>query len=224
MPAIKYSIVGSDYIGAFVVSTDKYAFIGGDVPDKKVSEVEEVLRVKAIRTSIMGSDLIGIFAKANSKGIIFPATTSDIEIEAIKSMGLGINIGVLDTDMNALGNNILVNDKIAFINPDYNISNARIIEDVFDVETARITTGSFKTLGANNLLTNRGLVVNNNITDEEKDMIDSMTGFKSVRSTANFGSLSVGLAATANSNGVISGESTTGYELERIRQGLDIED
>ncbi len=224
MPAIKYSIIGSDYIGAFVVSTDKYVFIGGNAPDKKVSAIEEALGVRAIRTSVMGSDLVGIFAKANSNGIIFPSTVSDLEIKAIKELGLGINIGILDTDMNALGNNILVNDKIAFINQDYNISNARIIEDVFGVETARIVTGNFKTIGANNLLTNKGLIVNNNTTDEEKDIIDSMTGFKSVRSTANFGSLSIGLAATANSNGVIAGESTTGYELERIRQGLDIED
>jgi translation initiation factor 6 len=224
MSAIKYIIRGSDYIGAFASVTDKYAFIGFGLTKSNEEVIEDTLKVKIVNTSMMGSDLIGIFSKANSKGILFPSMISNYEIDALKKLKLDFNIGILDTDLNAIGNNILLNDNIAFINPDYSIPNAKIIEDVFDVEVVRLSTGEFKTVGANNLLTNKGLIVNNDISDEDKDKVDSITGFNSIRSTANYGSLSVGLSAIANSKGIIAGEATTGFELERLRQGLDIED
>lgn len=224
MSAIRYNIGGSDYVGAFSTSTDKYIFVGVGLPNNNLDLLKDELKGQIISFSIMGSDLIGLFSKANKNGILLPATTLDYEINKLKDMKLGINIGLIDTDLNAIGNNILVNDKIALINPDYGIKDIKLIEDVFDVEVIKTTIGNFKTLGANNLMTNKGMVINNDINDEDKESIDSITGFDSVRSTANFGSLGVGISVIANSYGIVSGEKTTGYELERLRQGLEIDD
>ena len=41
--------------------------------------------------------------------------------------------------------------------------------------------------------------------------------------TANTGSLSIGLAVIANSKGVVIGNSTTGFEIVRIVNGLNLE-
>jgi translation initiation factor 6 len=70
-------------------------------------------------------------------------------------------------------------------------------------------------------MTNKGFVVSNRITDADKERLDGLSGFESTRTTANTGSLYVGLAAVANSKGVVVGESTTGYELQRIVDGLE---
>jgi translation initiation factor 6 (eIF-6) len=40
-------------------------------------------------------------------------------------------------------------------------------------------------------------------------------------STANTGSPAIGLSAVANSKGIIVGESTTGYELNRMLESLE---
>jgi translation initiation factor 6 len=94
---------------------------------------------------------------------------------------------------------------------------------VLGVETIPMDIGGFKTVGANNILTNKGFVINNRATDREKDEIDRLIGFKSERTTANTGSLSIGLSAVGNSTGVVAGENTTGYELNRIVNALNVE-
>ena len=81
--------------------------------------------------------------------------------------------------------------------------------------------GGFRTVGANNILTNSGLVINNRATDLEQKEWEGMTGFKTIRTTANTGGLAVGLSVVVNSKGVVAGESTTGFELNRIIQGLE---
>jgi translation initiation factor 6 len=81
--------------------------------------------------------------------------------------------------------------------------------------------GGFRTVGANNILTNVGLVINNRATDLEQKEWEKLTGFGTIRTTANTGALAVGLAVVANSKGVVAGEETTGFELNRIVQGLE---
>ena len=81
--------------------------------------------------------------------------------------------------------------------------------------------GGYKTVGANNILTNKGLVINNKATDLEQKEWEEKTGFKTIRTTANTGSLAIGLSVVANTKGVVAGESTTGFELNRIIQGLE---
>lgn len=221
MEAAKCRIMGSDYVGVFATATDKYLFACPAINQHNRQMVSEKLGAKCIELRLSGSDLVGLFSKANSNGIILSNLTLDQEVEALKMHNLGISIGVIESDLNALGSNVLANDKIAIINPDYSHKDAKDIQDILDVEVVRAHIDGFKTVGANNILTNRGIVINNKATDEEKAEWDKMTGFGSVRSTANTGTLSVGLSVIANSNGVIAGDGTTGYELARIIDALE---
>ena len=145
----------------------------------------------------------------------------DEEVEALKGMNLGINIGVIDSDLNAVGSNVLANDRIAIVNSDYDPKAMKQIGDTLGVEVIKAKIGGFRTVGANNILTNRGLVVSNRSTDLEKEKIEGMSGLRSERTTANTGSLYIGLSVIANSKAVVAGEDTTGYELQRIMEGLD---
>ncbi len=223
MSAAKFRVVGSDYVGAFATASDGHAFVGSELGPKARSIIAENLGVDVTGLTIFGSGLVGMLARANSNGIIMSNLIDDRELDALKSAGLGINIGVIESGLNAVGNNVLANDRIAIVNPDYDAASEAVIRDTLGVEVVKAAIGGFKTVGANNILTNRGIVINNRGTDEDQERVDSLVGMKSVRSTANTGFLSIGIAAVSNSNGMVVGEATTGYEMARIMDGLGID-
>lgn len=216
----KLSVFGNDYIGAFATVTERHVFFGDRISERNKAALAESLGVEPVSTTVFGTDLVGIFSRANSNGILISSMAEDREVEALKALRLGINITVLDSSLNAIGNNILANDKIAVVNPDYDSRAVAAIGDTLGVEVVKRQIGGFKTLGANNILTNSGFVINNRATDEDKASLDEIVGYESVRSTANMGSLSIGLAVVANSKGLAFGGGTTGYEIARIMEAL----
>ena len=224
MGAAKCSIDGSDYIGVFATASEKHVFVGSQASGRSRQILVDTLEVKPVALSVFGTNLVGLFMKANSNGLIISNLIEDYELERLKEQKLDLKIGVLDSNLNAIGNNILANDKIAIINPDYNVHAKQQIRDVLDVEVLEYQIGGFKTIGANNILTNKGFALSNRAEDDEKESVDKLVGFNSIRTTANTGSLSIGLAAVCNSKGVVVGNETTGYELNRIIEALNVSD
>ncbi len=222
MAAIRYTLFGSEYIGAYASATEKYVFTGRSMPENARKRISSALNAEQVTLSIGSSDIIGIFMRANSNGILLSNLASKDEVEAIKKLGLGINVGVLDSILNAVGNNILANDKLAFVNPEYDAKAIKYIADILDVEVFPMEIGAFHVLGSSNILTNKGMAINNHATDSEKKHVDKLTGFDSLRATANFGSLGIGLSVIANSHGAVVGGNTSGYEFANILNALNI--
>ncbi len=220
MGVAKTSFNGNDYIGAFVTATDKFALVGLSIEPKKEDLIRETLGVETIKVSVDGSDLIGIYAAANSNGVLLPSMTSKSEADALKTKLPGLNIHLLVTDLNAMKNDILANDKFAIIDPHYSHLEAKTIGDVLGVEVMKLSIGGYETVGASNILTNRGIVLNSNASDEEISVVKDALGLPIEQTTANTGSSSVGLCTVANARGVIVGGATTGFELARITQAL----
>ncbi len=222
MGVVKTSLNGNDYIGAFATVTERFILLGLNVTEHKEELLSKTLSVQPIKTSIDGSDLLGIYTAGNSNGIILPELMHEEEFHRLKAAMPGFNVHRMHTDLNALGNNILVNDKIAIINPEYSDKEEKVIRDVLGVEVVRAAFGGFTTVGASNILTNAGAVLNNRTTDEELEDAKKWLGIDTTQSTANTGSLSIGLCALANSKGMVVGEATTGFELARLSQGLGL--
>jgi translation initiation factor 6 len=216
-------IHGNDYVGAWSIATDEFFIVGNDIKRRTEEIARDALDVDVFRASVGGSALIGIYVAANSNGILLPNLTERREAEHLRHELQGTRVEVLETDLNALKNNILANDKIAIINPNFSRAEERRIADVLGVETVRLGIAGFHTVGANNILTNKGFVLNNRASDEEKDKIEGILGVKVEQSTANTGSVNIGLCVVANSNGMIAGEATTGYELARIAESLELD-
>jgi translation initiation factor 6 len=221
MDAAKLRLKGSDYTGVFATATDDLIFAPRNLTVKEHDVLFNTLKADIIELSLGESNLIGLFAKANSNGIVLSNLTTDEELRLLKAEARELNVGILDSNINAIGSSILANDKVAIINEEYNHRDVKFIGDILGVEVLQMQMGGFKTVGANNILSNTGLVINNKATDLEQQEWESKTGFKTIRTTANTGSLAVGLSVVVNSNGVVAGESTTGFELNRIIQGLD---
>ncbi len=220
MEAAKCQVNGSDYIGAFATTTDRYTFVPFGMPAKLIAMIHDVLKTECVSIGINGTDLIGLFSRANSNGILMSNIASAEDVALIKGLGLGINVGILESSINAIGNAVLANDRIAIVDVEYDDGEAKQIGDVLGVEVVKNEIGGFKTVGATNILTNGGCVINNRGSDSDKRMLDKMTGFDSVRTTANTGSLIIGLASLANSKGLLVGSNTTGFEMERMLQAL----
>jgi translation initiation factor 6 len=216
----KLEILGNDYIGAWVTATDRFFLMGNEVSKGEERILKEALGVDGFRATVNGTGFVGIYAAANSKGVLLPYGIEDRELESLKQQLSGMRVDVLHTDYNALGNNILANDKVAVVNPHYGRNEEAEIADALDVEVVKASAGGFATVGANNILTNRGLVVNNRATEYEKAALEKATGMPSEQSTANLGSVSIGLCTVANSNGLVVGDATTGFELSRIADAL----
>ncbi len=222
MPTIKYSIHESGYVAAYGTVSDSISLVGNSLTKTALSILSSALETECIQVTIGLSDLIGVFSRMNSNGILVSNIITDGELQRIKAAANGLNVGVLRSGLNAIGNNILANDKIAIVNPDYNRASRESISDILGVEVVSYENTSFKTVGSNNILTNKGLLINNRSSDEEKEYLDGVTGMDSMRTTANTGSLSIGLSVLANSHGAVIGSETTGFELARIMEALDI--
>ncbi len=223
MPTILYRVKNSEYVGVFATASDRYVFLGSGLEEKDKRLISETLGVEPVSLSISSSDLIGLFARANSNGILLSNLVEDRELEKLKGLSLGINIGTIDSGLNTIGNDVIANDRIAVVNPDYDASAIAQIRDILGVEVVRSQMPLFKTVGASTILTNKGMVVNNRSSDEEKAEMDRISNFKSARTTANSGSIYIGLSAITNSKGIVAGKGTTGFELQRLTEGLDIE-
>ncbi len=223
MAVAKCKVGGSDYVGVFATATDKHIFIGNDIQEHTKQLIADTLDAEPVGISIFDSNIIGLFVRANSNGIIISNMISDEELALFKAQKPDMKICVLDTGINAAGNNIIANDRIAIANPDYTNETIKQISDTLGVEVVKASIGGLKTVGANNILTNKGMLINNRSTDQEKEMVDNLVGFESIRTTANTGYVNIGLSAITNSKGVIVGDSTTGFELARIMEALDIE-
>ncbi|MGC8648825.1 MAG: translation initiation factor IF-6 [Candidatus Micrarchaeia archaeon] len=223
MTITKCRINGSTFVGAFISSTEEYSFISSGINSESIPLIENTLHTKVIALDFYDISLLGILIKANKNGILLSNLFDESDVQKVKSLDLGINVGILKSNLNALGNDILANDKFAIVNPDYNADDIKQIRDVLNVEVISEQIGQFKTVGANNILTNKGILINNNATDMQVDKIHKFVGIAPVRTTANVGSLAIGLSVVANSKGALIGEDTTGFELGRITQALNLE-
>ncbi|MDE1855471.1 MAG: translation initiation factor IF-6 [Candidatus Micrarchaeota archaeon] len=219
----KLEILGNEYIGAWVTATDRFFLMGNEVSRGEERILKEALGVEGFRARISGTGFVGIYAAMNSNGVLLPYGTEDHELAELKLQLHGFNVEILHTDYNALRNNILVNDKLAVVNPSYGKNEEKAIADALQVEVVKAAVGGFSTVGANNIMTNKGLVINNRATEQEKEMLEEMVGMKSEQSTANLGSVSIGLCTVANSKGLVVGDTTTGFELSRIAEALNID-
>ncbi|MGA3021042.1 MAG: translation initiation factor IF-6 [Candidatus Micrarchaeales archaeon] len=219
----KLRILGNDYVGAWVTATDKFFLCGSEATNGEERIIKETIGIDGIRLSIGGSGLVGIYVVANSNCILLPNVTQEYELKEIKQTLPQVNVEIFPSDYNALRNNILTNDKIAIINPGYSREEERRIGELLHVETVRLAIANFGTVGANNIMTNKGFVINNRATEAECEKVEKLLGLKVEQSTANLGSVSIGMCTIANSNGLVVGEATTGFELARIAESLNIE-
>ncbi|MEM4681436.1 MAG: translation initiation factor IF-6, partial [Acidilobaceae archaeon] len=157
---VKMSIEGNPNIGVYVHATDSYALVPPTFTEEEEQLVKNVLKVdKIVKTTLFNTKLIGVFAGGNSNGLVLPKGVPEEEVAKIRKELGDINIVLLDSVENALGNLISANDKAALVYPFFNDDLVEAIADALGVEVRRASVGGFNVVGSVLVVTNRGGVV-----------------------------------------------------------------
>ena len=216
MKMLRTKILGSSYVGLFCIANDDLCFVPKGIEDRAFKEIEKTLDVKTVKVAIYDTSLLAVFGKMNNKNIFLPAQTKPKEIEAIEKE---IKVKLLDTET-ALGNLMTVNDNGAVISK--TISD-EVVEEIrkTGLEIAHTNLAKTDVVGSSLLATSKGFIMNPNASEEEVKIVQQTLNVKGGFSTANTGDAFVSNSVIANAKGAITGDLTTGHELNRIDEALE---
>ena len=213
----KTSFYNNAFIGLYCRANDSVALIPRNSSPEFEALVSKALEVPAKRVYVDESGLLGVFSALNNKGCILPHFASDADVSNIKR-DTGLNVARLE-DALSPGTNILANDSAALLNPLMGREDAKIIRDCLGVETFQQPQAN-ATVGAMNLVTNRGLLAYNDTPDVVLKFLDKIFKVKGAVGSVNFGSTANGFGLVANGKGALVGERTSGVEMQRVYEGL----
>ncbi|MBE0523607.1 MAG: translation initiation factor IF-6 [Methanosarcinales archaeon] len=208
---------GNSVLGVFARCTEDFVLLPREADRELKQTIENFLDVTAISTSLDGSSIIGCLCCGNSKGFLVSEKANKDELSDI---GKNVPIQRLEGILTALGNNILVNDTAALVNPNMTDSAVEKIEEFLDVDVHKGTIGGLKTVGMAACATNKGILVHPMASKFELDRLDEIFGLPVDIGTVNLGSPQVGSGLLANSKGYVVGRETTGHEMGRIEDAL----
>jgi len=205
-------------IGVYCRTNDSVLFLQKHLSNKLKKTIADTLDVKVVETSIADANIIGSLLVMNSTGALLPdfadlATASFIEKH-------GLHVGRIADIINAVGNDILVNDHGALVHPDMTAASMKIIEETFDIPVTKGTIAGLPTVGMAAVVTNNGCLSHPKITDAEKAVLEDVFDVEVMIGTVNHGFPMIGSGLVANTKGAIIGNQTTGIEMGRIEEAL----
>lgn len=209
----KISVLKSNYIGVYARAWEDLAILPLTTEKSTIADFSETLGVEVATSLVNNSNLIGSMTVLNSNGIIVGQNGWEDGFEIDTK---GRNVLFLKDKINAVGNDIIANDHAAVIHTGFNASSRKKIEDVLGVEVIKGTIGGIKTVGSVGVVTQKGMLVTPESTEEEQEFLSKLFKVPVKAGTANFGNMYIGSSIVANSKGVLVGRDTTPIELGRI--------
>jgi len=210
------SFGGNPYIGVYSRVADDIGILPDIYADAK-NLIEETLGVEIVLTTIAESTVIGSMCAMNRDGIIVPSLATDEEIKLLEKRKA---VCVINDKLNACGNNILLAEKKALINPEMGKRAEKKIQEMLDVETMRGTIAGVKTVGMCAVWCQKSLIVHPKIKAEEKQQLKEFFGVPIFEATANLGTPYIGACVLVNSKGALIGEKSTSIEIMKIQEAL----
>lgn len=207
-------------IGVIGKSNDKFALVPVICPLGFASAVSETLGVEVHRINICGTFLIGAMVAMNNKGAVLSKHAYKEEINEMKK--LDINAGVVKEKFTALGNLVLLNDNGAIASKLFGKKTIAMMKDVLDCEVEAADIGGFRAVGSAGVATNKGALVHPMVSEEELKWIEDILKVSVDIGTVNRGVGFVRTGIIANKNGALVGNETTGPEIARIEDSLDL--
>lgn len=224
MKIAQLNFSGDRNLGIYAKSSDKFCLAGNFVREKDLKILEKVLKVEAVHANVFNTDFASIFSAFNSNGIILPKLIFENELKFFKGLTkkFGMNLAVLKTKYTAVGNLILCNDRGCVISKLFSRADKKVIEDCLDVETESFSIAGLDNVGSCGIATNLGCLVHRDAEESEVENLESVLKVEVDIGTANFGSPFVGSCIVANSNGMLIGDKTTGPEVTRAMEALNL--
>ncbi len=219
---------GNSYIGVFCKQIGDLALCPMETTDEFMSILKEGIGVDGLRTSAGNTNLHGSLIASNSNGMIIPYFYHKKEIlNTLRSSGredLDIRVEISEDPHTAWGNNVLMSKDKALVNPELTKESLELIAETFDVEVIRGTIAGINTIGSIAVLNSKGMVTHPKSSQEDIDRLKDLFKVDVYISTVNFGSPYLGASIIANDMGALVGSQSSGVELNRIENSLDIID
>lgn len=214
---VKMSIFGNSNIGVYIYGNDKVTFVPQGLQKKDLEEISQILQTDLVEASVANTRLLGVLMTGNNNGLILSRSALDNEIESIKKATHDLNILVLPSRNNAVGNLIIANDKAALVYPYFEDEIIKMIQDNLGVEVFKRSVVGIPTVGAIIAVTNNGGLVHPDVTDEEIKFLEDVFKVPFKTGTVNFGVSFIRTGLIVNTKGAIVGEDTTGPEIARVQ-------
>ncbi len=224
MPVKKDVVFGSSNIGVSLAMNNKY-FIHPPKINPNIIEFAKKIHpdMISIETFIGGGSVVGALVVMNSHGIVVPSTIQEDEMEILQSnFAKDFQITVLETENNAFGNLILCNDKGAIISPKLGEA-AEVIENALKVPVRVLEFAGSDLAGSCGLANNHGVLVHPMVDEASAQIISDVLQVDIDVSTVNTGNPFLGGGAVVNDYGAIFGRDSTGPEIQRLLEILQID-
>ena len=215
----KLTHYGNPHIGVFAKANDSVAFLAKEALGKFEKALKERLDVEVVRLTIAGGNIVGMYMALTDKIALLPGIVEKEEVDLISSY---VEPLIIDTYENAWGNNVVIGRKGVVASPWLREKVVKELEDHLGLEVFQMPIAGYKSVGAVLFSTSKGALISYSASDEEIDRLSSLLGFKPLRGSINMGSQFVSLGIVANSHGYVVGETTTGIEVARVEEALDL--
>ena len=219
MDIIKYGIYRGPNIGIFINVNDKFVFIPNGFAKTKAENLARYLQTDYLTTPVANTRLLGILMVLNNHGILLPRTSSAEEISNLRKH-TGLNVKILDTKHNALGNLISVNDKGGIVSPIIEKEYMKEIEDVLDIEVIQKKIAGYYQVGAVMKANNLGGVIHPETEEEDIKKFSNILGVNIEPSTINGGTPFISSGMLVNNNTIVVGSLTNGPEIMMLTRAF----
>ena len=215
---VKAGIQKNPFIGLYLKTNNELTLAPHGLQKKNAEEVHETLGTRIVHLLIDQSPLVGILTALNSNGVVLPCLSDKSSVAFLKKEGLNV---IALREPFAPGNLIACNDRAALASPLIAKEEAKRIGDVLGVEVFQQALAGSPIVGAVCVATNNGVLAYNEESEIELKFLEKVFGCKAVGGTSNFGSVCNSLGVVANDRGALVGETTTGFEMQRVFEALN---
>lgn len=207
------TFAGDPHIGVFARALDDIVVVPPGAPEEFRQAVRSALDAELVETTVQGSAIVGSLLTGNRKGIVVSGLASPDEVAVLSEYR---EVMKLAGSMNAAGNVILANDRVAFVHPEMEKETAGEIGSFLGVKVMATSFGGVRTVGMAGAATEKGVIVHPRTSDADIARIAEFCGVPVGTGTINMGSGLIGTGLIVSSRGYLAGAQTSGFELGRI--------
>jgi translation initiation factor 6 len=215
----KYDVYRGPNIGVYTRVNDSFVFVPNGFAQTKAETLAKYLKVEYLFTSVASTRLIGALMVVNNHGMLLPSTCSQWEVDYLKK-STGLNVGVLDTKHNALGNLICVNDKGGVISPKIPKELLKYIQDMLDIEVIQKKVAGYHQAGVMICANKHGGIIHPETDDEDIKTISDILKVKLEPATINGGIPYISSGILANNKAIVVGNFTNGPEIMMLTRAF----
>jgi len=219
MDIIKYDVYRGPNLGVYLSVNDSIGLVPMGFAKTKADKLAEYLDIEIHFTAIANTRLIGALSIMNDKGILLPTTSYQNEYDFLKKE-TDLEVGVLDTKFNALGNVICANNKGAVVSPWLSKNDCQTISDILGVETVQKRIAGFNQVGSVMVSNDSGAVIHPETNEEDMKMFANVLGVKIEHCSINNGIPFVSSGVLANNHSIVVGSLTTGPEIMMLTRAF----